>query len=72
MSGPVRPPRRKRWGLRTLGFLVLGIAAVLTAQALGGHTPGTIACIVIALIGAGYSSARGLQVLLGGGARRRP
>ena len=70
-DSPARPARRKRWGLRTLGFLTLGLVALFTAMAMGHQTPGTLGCIVIALGGAGYCSIRGVQAMLGNPGRSR-
>lgn len=53
-------PGRKRWGLRTLGFLVLGMVALGVSMAQGYHTLGTASCTVIAVLGAGYCSVRGV------------
>ena len=61
-SGP-RKPRRKRWGLRTLGFLVLGITAVVTSQIQGFYSPGTLICTFLGVGGAAYCSVRGWQAL---------
>ena len=56
----VAPTRRKpRWGLRTLGFLLLGIVAVLTSSGMGHYTVGTLACTMISLGGAAVCSVRG-------------
>jgi hypothetical protein len=61
-TGPEPPPRKPpRWGLRTLGFLVLGFVAVFTAQAMGHHTVGTLGSSVIALAGAAYCSVQGVR-----------
>ena len=64
------PPRKKkppRWGLRTLGFLVLGMIALMTANAQGYSSIGTVGCTVIGLLGAGYCSYRGLRAMNGPG-----
>ena len=61
-SGP-RKPRRKRWGLRTLGFLVLAITAVVTSQVQGFYSPGTLICTALGIGGAAYCSVRGWQAL---------
>ena len=61
-ADPGVPPRRPpRWGLRTLGFLLLGFVAVFTAQAIGHHTVGTLGSSVIALGGAAYCSVMGVR-----------
>ena len=59
--GPSPPRRRPRWGLRTLGLLILATVAVITAQALGHHTVGTLGCLVLGLGGAAYCSVRGIS-----------
>lgn len=66
MTQPVtdKPAKRKHWGWRTLGFLLLGFIALFTAQAQGYHTIGTMGCIVIALAGAGYSSYKGYRSMI--------
>ncbi len=56
-------PGRKRWGLRTLGFLVLGMVALGVSMAQGFHTIGTAACTIIAVLGAGYCSVRGIMAM---------
>lgn len=58
---PRSPARAPRWGLRTLGFLLLGVVAVFTAQALGRHTAGTLGSLVLALAGAAYCSLMGVR-----------
>jgi hypothetical protein len=58
-----RPAKRRRWGLRTLGFLVLAMVALFTASAMGQYTIGTLGCLLIGLVGAGYSTVRGLRSL---------
>lgn len=62
-GGAGAPPRtnRPRWGLRTLGFLVLAFVAVFTAQGMGAHTVGTLGSLLFGLIGAAYCSVRGLK-----------
>jgi peptidoglycan/LPS O-acetylase OafA/YrhL len=58
----IRPARRApRWGLRTLGFLLLSAVAVLTAGLQGQHTAGTLGCLLLGLGGAAVCSARGLR-----------
>jgi uncharacterized membrane protein YeaQ/YmgE (transglycosylase-associated protein family) len=58
-------PRRRapRWGLRTLGCLVLTFVAMLTAQVMGHHTLGTLGCIVLGLLGAVVCSVQGVRSL---------
>lgn len=56
-------PGRKRWGLRTLGFLVLGMIALAVAALQGFHTLGTASCAAIGIIGATYTSVRGFRAM---------
>ena len=73
------PARRRRWGLLTLAFLALALVAIWEAQALHGHTLGTLGSLVLGVCGAAYCSvrgvrearARGLAGLLDGRRRRR-
>ncbi len=61
-----------RWGLRSLGFLLLAMVAALTGQALGGHTVGTLGSLIFGLIGAGYCSYRGIRRLQSDGLLSMP
>lgn len=54
------PGRGPRWGLRTLGFLILAMIAMITSQAMGGYTYGSFGSLLFGLLGAGYCSAKGL------------
>ncbi len=58
-----RPAKRKRWGLRTLGFLLLGMLAVVVSSAQGYHSIGTMGCTLIGLGGAAYCSVRGWRAM---------
>lgn len=66
MTQPVtaKPPKRKHWGWRTLGFLLLGFVALFTAQAQGYQTVGTMGCIALSLLGAGYCSHKGYRTMI--------
>ena len=70
MSGP-RPARSApRWGLRTLAFLCLAAAAVLTSNVMYARGDSslvlfTLAGTVVGLVGAAYCSLRGLWTMLG-------
>ena len=68
-QGTPSAPKRKRWGWRTLGFLVLGMVAGFTAMAQGFQTWGTLGCLIVALAGAGYCSYRGIRQMLAGESR---
>ena len=48
-----RKPKPKRWGLRTLAFLALALASVLTSSILSQR--------LVGLAGAAYCSFRGLK-----------
>jgi hypothetical protein len=73
-------PRRRRWGLRTLGFLALAFVAIVASASLGHHTVGTLGSLLIGLVGAGYCSVKGVRAMtdddrvrmLAGRPRRRP
>src|SRR6266516_4496063 len=60
-----RRPRRKRWGLRTLGFLSLALVSILASNGLAatghGTFPITLFGTLVGLVGAGYCSYRGLR-----------
>jgi len=59
-----RKPKPKRWGLRTLAFLALALASVLTSSILsqrGGDIPLTTLGVLVGLAGAAYCSFRGLK-----------
>ena len=56
-----RPPR---WGLRTMGFLLLGILAMAIGGVQGYNTFGTVGCSIIGLAGAAWCSYRGVVSLL--------
>lgn len=59
-----RPKNPPRWGLRTLGFLLLALIALGTYGARGYHTISSAACTVIGLAGAAYCSYRAIRALL--------
>jgi hypothetical protein len=79
-QSPSQPPKRRRWGLRTLGFLGLAFVAIVTSASLGHHTVGTLGSLIFGLGGAGYCSVKGLRAaldddrvrMLAGRPRRRP
>lgn len=53
---------QKRWGLRTLGFLAIALASVLTSSLSGGnYALLTSLGIIVGFVGAGYCSYRGLK-----------
>jgi len=58
-------PKQKRWGLRTLAFLALALASIITSSALtsSGHPniPITFVGLVVGFVGAAYCSYRGLR-----------
>ena len=58
-------PKRKRWGLRTLGFLSLAFVSILASNGLtaAGHggLPITFVGTLVGLVGAAYCSYRGLR-----------
>ncbi|MFI7586536.1 hypothetical protein ACIB24_05620 [Spongisporangium articulatum] len=60
-GAPAPVAKRPRWGLRTLGLLLLAGVAVSTALAMGGHTVGTLGCTVLGLGGAFYCSVQGIR-----------
>lgn len=62
----VARPRTRRWGLRTLAWLVLALGSVLAANAFYARDVtdfvlATFAGTVLGLVGAAYCSIRGLQ-----------
>ena len=68
-----------RWGMRTLGFLLLALTALVTSAALGSHTAGTLGSLLVGLAGAAYCSFQGLRRAFDddafrvlAGVRRRP
>ena len=65
---PHRPsvplPKRKRYGLRTLGCVVLVMFALTVANAQGHHSLGTLGCAVLGLGGATVYSIKGIRDLL--------
>ncbi len=57
-------PKRRRWGVRTLGCVVLVMVSVTVANAQGHHSLGTLGCVVLGLGGAIYCSIQGIRDLL--------
>ncbi len=53
--------RRRRWGLRLLGFLALAMVSMITAQAMGGYTIGSLGSLLFGIIGAAYCTVQGLR-----------
>ena len=64
-QSPDPPPRRKRWGLRTLGFLTVALASLITANVLtaGGGQGNALTGlgVLVGFAGAAYCSYRGLR-----------
>lgn len=68
-----KKPRRTstpRWGLRTLGFLMLAAAAVLTSNGLYARGNDdwvllTFLVTIVGLVGAGVCTVRGLRSVTG-------
>jgi hypothetical protein len=65
-----RGPATKRWGIRTLGWLALALVSVLAsnwfyAQEVTDFVLATFAGTVVGLVGAAYTSIRGLQAWQG-------
>jgi hypothetical protein len=61
-----RPRKPKRWGLRTLGFLGLAAASVISSQVLAAYKNThfvllTFAGLVAGLVGASICSYRGIK-----------
>lgn len=54
-------PARRRWGLRTLGFLALVLLAVVVSNVQQHYTAITLILVVVGLCGAAYCSIRGLR-----------
>lgn len=65
MSEPTSPPakRQPRWGWRLIGFLALMALALITSTAQGYHTIGTLTCTAVGLLGALWSTIRGLGTM---------
>jgi hypothetical protein len=53
----------KRWGIRLIAFLGLGFVALLISSLQGHYTMLSFAILMIAFLGAGYSTVRGLVTL---------
>jgi len=65
VSEPTSPPakRQPRWGWRLLGFLTLAALALITSMAQGYHTIGTLTCTIVGLLGAVWSTIRGMGTM---------
>ena len=65
MAKPSRRPKRKHWGLRTLGFLAIALVAVLTANTFApdgrGYAPITWVGVLVGFGGAAYCTFQGLR-----------
>jgi len=59
-----RAPKRRRWGLWTLGFIILAVVALVTAQLQGYHSLGTFGCLILGIAGAVYCSIRGWKSMI--------
>ncbi len=72
-------PRRTstpRWGLRTLAFLALAAAAIMTSNVMYARGEDTWVLLtsagtVIGLVGAAVCTVRGVRAVTGSGSRRR-
>lgn len=64
VTGLARPPR---WGLRTMGFLVLAVVAAIMSMVTGGYTVGQVGSLILGLGGAAYCSVRGIYAALEAG-----
>lgn len=65
-AAPARRPAPRRWGLRTLAFLALAAASIITSNALyasgvDDYVLLTFAGLVVGLVGATVCSVRGLR-----------
>jgi hypothetical protein len=56
---PVRRPRQKYWGLRTLGFLTIALVSYLASSRVGTALP--LLGFVVSMAGAAYCSYRGVK-----------
>jgi uncharacterized membrane protein len=61
-----QPPRPKRWGLRTLGFLMIAAASIIASNLLSADGDNELALLtfigtVVGLVGAGVCSVRGVR-----------
>jgi len=65
--------RRPRWGLRTLGFLILAMVALIMSTVTEGYTYGQLGSLILGLGGAAYCSMRGIYAAMENGLLpRRP
>jgi hypothetical protein len=63
MPKPQDPPKRKqRWGIYTLGFLVLAFMMVVISTTQGHYTLLTLFGLVVGFVGAGWCTVKGLRV----------
>lgn len=75
MTSPTTPSARSpRWGMRTLGFLILAALSIVVSNTLRGRDETDYILLpfltmVAGLVGAGYCSIRGLRAM--GEQRRR-
>lgn len=58
-AGPAAKPRRRRWGLWALTFLVLALGVVLTSG--DGYTAVSAFVALVSLAAAGFCSYRGVK-----------
>lgn len=65
MPGKKHPPepRKHRWGIYALGFLILAFAMVVVSTTQGHYTVLTLVGLVVGLAGAGWCSVKGLRGL---------
>lgn len=61
MAEPARRRRNVRWGLLSLLFLGIALAAVLISGSHGSYTGATFGMLVLGLAGAGYCTYKGLK-----------
>jgi hypothetical protein len=69
-GGTARPPRPKRWGIRTLAYLGLAAASIMTSNYLRFRGISNFALLtfvgtVVGLVGATVCSIRGLRSMGG-------
>lgn len=61
MTEKARRGRNVRWGLLSLLFLGIALAAVLMSGSHGSYTGLTLTMLVVGFAGAGYCTYRGLK-----------
>jgi nitrate/nitrite transporter NarK len=61
-EGPPQP-RRHRWGVYTLGFLILAFAMVVVSSTQGHYTVLTLLGLLVGLAGAAWCTIKGLRGL---------